>query len=92
MNLFNLRPNKEKGVLNVCVCVLLLLKSNVCVLLKVAIPVAAEAIEVQLKNCAYVVKRTAPDVEKPTGCQVTWSKFNGPVNAWKEACQRAGIL
>ena len=37
------------------------------------------------------MKRCTDDVDKPAAAQVTWSRFGGPVNAWSEACERAGV-
>jgi len=51
-----------------------------------------EALEVLCKNQAYVIKRQVPGTPKPTGAQVTWSRHGGPVNAWKEALERAGVV
>lgn len=50
-----------------------------------------EAMEVLCKQGAYVVKRCAKDCEKPACAQVTWSRYGGAVNAWQEACSRAGV-
>ena len=45
------------------------------------------------KNSAYVVKKPAAidgSIPVITG-QVTWSRFGGPKQAWKEAKKRAGL-
>lgn len=43
------------------------------------------------KAGAYVIKRAMPGAIVPESRQVTWSRFGGPVSAWREALQRAGI-
>jgi len=47
--------------------------------------------EVLCKLGAFVVKRCASGVEKPSHPQVTWSRYGGPHAAWDEACKRAGV-
>ena len=54
--------------------------------------VSAKAIEVLCKNGAYVIKRCVEGCDKPASAQVTWSRFDGPVSAWAEAKQRAGLV
>lgn len=54
--------------------------------------VSSEAIEVLLKNKAYVIKRCHPECENPISGQITWGRFGGPASAWLEALQRSGIL
>ncbi|CAK8988089.1 30S ribosomal protein S6 [Durusdinium trenchii] len=52
------------------------------------------AIEVLLKQRAYVVKRLSSDLPADANAgkgQVTWSKYGGPVLAWQEATRRAGF-
>ena len=44
------------------------------------------------KNGAYVIKRCVEGCDKPASAQVTWSRFDGPVSAWAEAKQRAGLV
>lgn len=51
----------------------------------------AQAIEVLCKQHAYYIKKPLPDTPKPSSYQVSWSKHGGPVEAWNEACRRAGL-
>ena len=44
------------------------------------------------KNQAFVVKRPVEAAKVPViRGQVTWARFGGPKQAWKEAKKRAGL-
>lgn len=51
----------------------------------------AQAIEVLCKQQAYYIKKSIPGTPKPSSYQVSWSKHGGAVEAWNEACRRAGL-
>ena len=50
---------------------------------------SAQAIEVLLKNKAFVVKRCASD--QGVKGQITWAKVGGIEEAWAMAVERAGF-